>query len=276
MQGRTGLARARLRRCALALGLMLAAERGHAAGAVGFNNWDGALPSETVQAGESASATGDGAGFGGLGSSMAGNPSLLGSAWAHTGDWWNLYLGASDSVSITVTARDAEQLSPGLAVWASGASVFDGGTTSFGEGPSYAGFGTPHSFNAYAALGSPGTLWMQQGQGGNMQEFLGYAISGPSYAGPTGWGETITHGAHGVVSSSYASAIGGSVAPGLAQLVLSDVQSGWYTIYVGGTDHSLAGGLFDLTVTSVPEPGTALLLGFGLAGLAASRRRRTG
>ena len=131
-----------------------------------------------------------------------------GSAWAHTGDWWQLELGASASVTIRVQAHDAAALSPGLSVWASGASPFDGGTTGTGGQVSTAGFGTPHSFNAFGPLGSPGTLWMQSGAGGNMQELLGYAISGPSFLGGTtgtGWGETIATGAHKVKNDGSSS-----------------------------------------------------------------------
>lgn len=253
----------------LVLVTLVDAPRSHAAGAVTTKNWDGGFATVVVPPGGSAAASG----FGGLASSMANNPALNGSAWAHTGAWWNLRLTASPTVTIRVDARDAAQLSPGLSVWTSGGSVFDGGTTGQAGETSSAGFGTPHSFNAFGALGDAGTLWMQDGVGGNMKELLGYAISGPSFLGTTGWGETIATGAHdATLTNAFVAAVSGSVGAGFAELVLTDVVDGWYTIYVGGTQHGLSGGLYDLHVTSVPEPSTALLIGLGLLGLRATRR----
>ena len=245
------------------------AREARAAGAIGISTWDGGASEAQVDSvGASASASGQA----GLASSMAGNPLLAGSAWAHTGAWWSVHLGAVPSVQIQVQATDPAEFAPGLSVWAIGDAAFDGGTTSFGGEIATSGFGTPHSFNAEGPLGDAGTLWMQDGQGGNAKELLGYAISGPSFLGDTGWGESIEHGAHDVsATDDYVASVSGAVADGLAELDLHGVTSGWYLIYVGGTDHARSGGLFDLRVTAVPEPSTALLVVLGL-GLVARRR----
>jgi hypothetical protein len=244
-----------------------------AAGAVAFQTWDGDAVEQHLEPGESATASGSG-----LASSMSGNPALDGSAWAHTGDWWQLHLQDAPEVRIRVEAEDPSELAPGLSVWAIGnGGPFDGGTTGFGGETSTAGFGTPHSFNAFGALGDTGTLWMQSGQGGNARELVGYAIAGPSFLDSTGWGETIEHGAHDTgASDDYVVAVTGLVGAGFAELVLHGVSTGWFTIFVGGTDHSLAGGAFTLAVTSVPEPSTAMmvLLGVGLLARAGRMRAR--
>lgn len=255
----------------LSLGVLLPSGDARAAGAVGISTWDGDLATATVDApGESAAASAQSGGR----SSMSTNPSLNGSAWAHTGAFWSIQLGALSEVTIRVDAADPDQFAPGLAVWAIGDAAFDGGTTGFGGEISTAAFGTPHSFNATGALGDPGTLWMQQGQGGNAQESLGYAISGPSYAGASGWGESLANGAYDTsLTDTYVASVAGSVGSGFAELSLIDVAAGWYLIFVGGTDHALSGGQFDLSVTAVPEPGTIWLLAAGIGALRIGRTR---
>ena len=260
---------------ALGLALSLQASReAQAAGAVTLQTWDtGEIEEHLEHPGDSLTKSEVAA----VASSMAGNPDLDGSAWAHTGAFWIVHMHDLPEVRIRVDAANASELAPGLSVWATGPAAFDGGTTSFGGETSSAGFGTPHSFNAFGVLGDPGTLWMQDGEGGNAKELLGYAVSGPSIVGDAGWGETIENGAHDMrLTDDYATGVSGSTGPGFAELILEDPALGGYLVYVGGTDHALAGGLFDLEVRAVPEPGAASTGAAAALALLAVRRGRRG
>jgi hypothetical protein len=244
---------------------VLAGSNAYAAGAVALQTWDGGI--NALGPGGAISVTG----YAGNNSAYTDNPLLNYSSWAHTGAWWNFQLTGAATTTVRVQAQAAQDFWPGFSIWASGASAFDGGTTGFGAELSSAGFGTPHSLNSTGALGAAGTLWMQNGQGGNMLETLGYAVSNAvAYSGITGWGETISQGAHDVsLTNLFESGISGSTGNNFAELVFNNLQSGWYTIYVGGTKQASAGGRYDIDVSAsvVPLPAAVYLLGAGFVGL---------
>jgi hypothetical protein len=265
---------------AVAIGFScLPAAEAPAEGAVSFQAWDGGAVDQEVELGETATAAGSAAA-----AAMAGNPDLWGSAWAHVGRWWSVQLPDAPETRLRVEAAEPATFAPGLSVWAIGTEgPFDGGTTGFAGETSNPLVGTPHSFNAFGALGDPGTLWMAEGHGGNAKELIGYAISGPSYLGATGWGESIVAGAHDKrLSSDFATGVSGLVGAGVVELVLEGISSGWFAIYVGGTDPGppeapFPAGAFTLTVTSVPEPGSATTTAAAMLvvlGMARPLRRR--
>ena len=54
----------------------------------------------------------------------------------------------------------------------------------------------------------------------------------------------------------------------MVNLSFNDLASGWYTLYIGGTDANALNGGYDLVVSAVPEAETwaMLLAGLGLIG----------
>ncbi len=208
------------------------------------------------------------------------NPSLANSAWGHAGAWYSFMTHEAADTTISVSSDALGTLAPAFTVWASGSSSFDGGTTDSFETSNITGGNVPHDFNVTGALGDDGTNWMRAGGGGNLLETLGYANSGIGHsANETDWGETIAHGAHDVsLTNLFENGITGSVAPGYAELVFTDLQPGWYAIFVGGADSSLPGGGYDLTVnssvSSVPVPGAVYLFGSAMLGLISAGRKK--
>ncbi len=242
----------------------------NAALAVAINDFDGGLGANQLALGGTLTASG----FAGNPGSYSSNPALSNSSWAHTGDFWTFQVMADSTTTVRVNSADPLQFTPGLTVWASGSTAFDGGTTGFGAETSSAGFGTPHSFNSTGVMGDLGTKWMASGYGGNMIETLGYANAGASiHAG--GWNEAILNGGHDVsLTNNFESGIIGSVGAGFSQLELKNLKAGYYTIFVGGTNIAQSGGQFNVTVSSVPIPAAAWLFGSSLLGLAGSARRK--
>jgi hypothetical protein len=246
----------------------LASTQLHAAGAIGFKAWNGDI--NELNSGGSISATETG-----TPSAYSDNPLLNHSAWAHTGDWYTFKNNSLSDVNLTVSGDTG--FAPGLTVWATGNTEFDGGTTGFGGQVSSAGFEAPHTFNATGAMGDAGTLWMASGNGGNVLETLGYAVSGPSHTTGTGWGENIITGAHDVsLTNTFENGLIGSAGANSVSLTFDNLAPGWYALYIGGTDNATAGGAFDLTVSAVPEPETyaMLLIGLGLVGCRLRSRKK--
>lgn len=248
-----------------ALGLFTTSQ-GYAANAVVIQNWDGG--DNVLEAGSNISV----ASAAGNNSSYTDNPALNYSSWAHTGNWWQFELVDQATTTLRVETQNGFNFIPGISLWTSGNTAFDGGTTGFGGEVSSASIGTPHSFNSTGAIGDTGTLWMANGSGGNMLETLAYGVANTVnyHAGVTGWGEHIHHGVHDVsVSNLFESGISGSTGVDYVELVLTDLQPGWYTFFIGGTDHASAGGLYDVSVSAnpVPAPAAAYLLGSALLGL---------
>ncbi len=206
------------------------------------------------------------------------NVDLNYSAWGHAGRWYNFEVTSAVDTKISVQANNSADWAPAFTVYSTNGQ-WGGGTATFSEGGITGN--TPHNFNATGNIGDNGTLWMQDGGAGNNAAFsnvtstLAYANSGQTHhAGETNWGEHIHNGVHAKAGlNTYASALSGSVGTGTADITLSNLAAGWYTVYVGGSDASLTNSAFSTTVSAVPVPAAVYLFGTGLIGLLSARRK---
>lgn len=252
---------------------LAAAAPARAADAVDFRAWNGGVGSApTLNAGGTLSAT-----QGLLKSNYSDNPGLMNSAWAHAGGtpWFVFQLASTGDVDIDLTPTVAgASFNPGITVWASGASKFDGGTESAETGNN--GWDTPHSFNATGQIGDFGTNWMS-GANGNMLQTLAYAITGPAHtnSAANGWEEVMKTGVNDIsVDDSFEHGVTGTASGNAIHLAFNDLAAGWYTIFIGGTNNALTSASYNLQVAApVPEPSAIVMMlaGLGLVGL---RRRR--
>ena len=226
----------------------------------------GDMSNHIMTVGDSISASGFG-----LNNSYSDNALLNNSAWGHTGDWYTFMTHDIANVTVNVSADIADTFAPGVTLWTTGSSAFDGGTTDSSI-VSTAGFGLPDSFNAVGSMGDLGTSWMAASGGGNAIETLGYAVAGPTHlAETTGWGEDIHTGVHDVsLTDIFESGVSGSTGSDFASLTFNGLEDGWYALYVGGTDASMSGGLYTLDVITAPVPEAEvwamMLAGMGLLG----------
>ncbi|MFC1748166.1 pyruvate-binding protein [Pseudomonadota bacterium] len=235
--------------------------------------------------------------FGAANDGFSGDPTNAYSARGFVGSWYTFSTQNVLDIAVNVTAQAwSGSFSPGLTVWASGANEFDGGDMSIGAEMSSVPppFFTPNSFNATGNIGASGTLWMANGVGGNLIETLGYAVSGPGVTEPTGWGESILHGAHDVsATDTFESGVYGSTSGAdlwgpdvfgfpastlsgdrFAELAFNNLQPGWYAVFVGGTDTTQTGGFYDLTISVVPEMETWFMMLAGMGFLAWRMRKQ--
>ncbi len=238
------------------------------------NTWDN--DNHIMTAGQSISASNEGVDK----QSFTSNPDLDGASWGHFGNWYTFMTHEDSAIKISVTATKPQEMSPGFSVWRTDGE-FDGGTPKTGE-QSTVEVGTPHSFNSIGKAGNYGTWWMTDNSvsitdpntnGGvgfaehGIVEHLGYASDG-IYEGSNGWGEIVKNDGN---------------QDGYAELTFDNMDAGWYLIFVGGADGTVAGSGAPLNIqvdsspivgaNPVPVPAAVWLFGSSLAGLFLSRKK---
>ncbi|MDD1620584.1 MAG: hypothetical protein LUQ11_03810 [Methylococcaceae bacterium] len=213
--------------------------------------------------------------------------SHVGDGWGPIGHWYSFQLTDTAITTVTARARNATANAPAFTLYR---TDIDWVPFGYDKNTTYPGWNVPgqtegmppnpsgsfHDMSQVAQAGQPGIVWASNNTPGGpgIVETLGYANSGDSYASNS-WGQAVNYGANDVsIDNLYETGITGSVGQGFASLTLNNLKAGWYTIFVGGANTSLAGSPSDVTVSAVPVPGAVYLFGTALAGLATSSRRQ--
>ena len=210
------------------------------------------------------------------------NPSLIYDAWGMQGDLTNFFV-PTRVTSVSIDARSSVKNYPGFTVYRT--NVAWAGETVGPDAQTLAEYGAIHDFSQVGQAGDAGIVWATGVDG--IVETLGYVSSSPdSYV--NAFGAHVDSGAHDVsIDNLFEDGITGSVgtvgnpafatSKRFASLTLSNLASGWYTLFVGG---SYAGGQsagISVTVTAgapAPVPVPPALWLFGSAALALGRMAR--
>jgi len=182
--------------------------------------------------------------------------------WAHTSKWYLFDVSSPTDVLISMTSGGAG-MNSAFSVWKTGGAFV----------------GTNHSSHIYNQIGTGGASAFLAGSGGDtVTAWLGYANSGPGFAGGGG---SIVYGGSPGASVTGGNAIS-TTTQGNASLLLSSLAAGEYLIALGGscyTDGSTAGcGAgpvgYSLSIAAVPIPAAVWLFGSALMGLGVIGRRK--
>ena len=226
---------------------------------------------------------------------FTGNPALTNNAWGMQGAFTNFYLPTS-ALTVTIDARSSVLNYPAFSIFRSD-GPFAGETVAVDTPLEVTG--QIHNFNSVgqAALPSdPSSIGIRWAVGPNgLVETLGYASSSANNY-TNGYGGAVNSGAHDISTDNlYETGVTGSIgtvgnpafatSKRFADLILNDLQAGWYSLFVGGSDISAAGAAITVKVTAsaqassynptaVPVPAAAWLFGSALAGLIGLGRKK--
>lgn len=221
---------------------------------------------------------------------FTGNASLTYDGWGMQAAFTNFYL-SSAAATVTVDARSSASNYPAFSIFRTNVA-YSGETV--GDDSVAEVTGQIHKFNSVGQAGDPGIIWATGVNG--IVETLGY-VSSSSHNYTNSYGGVINSGAHDISSDNLyetgvtgATGVTGNVAfattKRYATLTLTDLQAGWYALFVGGSDAAGTGGDISVKVTAsslassytppaaVPLPSAVWLFGTALMGfLGASRKK---
>jgi len=199
--------------------------------------------------------------------SYTSNPALTNRAWGMQGAWLNFQL--SDSADVVVTMSSAATNAPGFTVYRT--------DNAFVADPSLSGLadkdgteGAIHAFNQVGQPGKPGLVWATDNgvadslEGNTLEnglvETLGY-VNGSMTSYVNFWNDDVNSGAHDVsIDNKYESGVYGSILhdsgpdgmTNYSTLTLVNLQAGYYTIFLGGTNTDGEDTPIDVKVSALP------------------------
>ncbi len=204
-----------------------------------LNDDNNLVPGKTIQAiNSNANARG-----------YTGNAALTHRAWGMHGSW--LSFEVKEASDVQISASSANTNAPGFTVYATDGPF----TTAQGaEGNKDGIEGARHAFNQVAQVGDPGLVWATDSSvldsiEGNTAEngilqTLGY-VNGSNKNFVNYWGYQVAAGAHDLsIDNTYENGVFGSVSldtganggMNYANLNLVNLQPGYYTIFISGTN----------------------------------------
>ncbi|OAI14203.1 MULTISPECIES: hypothetical protein [Methylomonas] len=220
---------------------------------------------------------------------FSGNPALTNDAWGMQAAFTNFYLPTS-AQSVIIDARSSAGNYPAFSIFRT--NVAYSGDTVGVDTPAEV-TGQIHKFNSVGQAGDPGIIWATGPDG--IVETLGY-VSSSSNNYVNSYGGVIDSGAHDISNDDlYETGVTGAIGvtgnPAFATtkryatLTLTDLQAGWYAIFVGGADIAGTGGDITVKVTAsaaastytppaaVPVPAAVWLFGSALVGFLGLNRK---
>jgi hypothetical protein len=239
------------------------------AGPAAAGTWDGGVASTAADLGLGSSINKTGANSSKM--SWSDNVALTYNAWGMQGSWYSFNLTSASDIIIKANAA-AGAMDPAFTLYKT--AGYYAGATVGPDATTLASNGAIHSFSGVAQAGQNGLIWATGPTG--ILDTLAYVNSGNAHVA-NAFGQAVNAGFNQVDTSNlYASAVTGSgvFGSGLAEMDLTNLAAGYYTIFIGGANGALAGSAINLNVAAVPVPGAVWLFGSALMGLIGAQRKK--